>query len=447
MNIYKLLTMKKIFFAVALIATLVSCGNNDKLYFAEVENHTINDPNAEFDTLSYAMGMNYALYLQLKAPELKYDNEVMAQTFINTLSNKFISFQTLESIQRELSERLMPYQNAMRQRMFSRDVTIEIPEIYDENFTNAMLTEKMACVNATMLMLQNTPFNAHYIAEGIRDVKSVQADSLINESTKITVEDAMQFIRKAQISDITKNMATSADAWMADIATKPGVQALEIDGNTIYYRIDNEGGVKPEVQDSIAVNYAVYSYRGRLVESTDSRLKMANEAIEKLKQDTSMTDDARNSRIEMVNKQIDQMINKKIVLEQFRIPAIKHCLPLIGEFGKITIWAPSKFGVRAQSLIPGEPVVITVELNKITKNKVAPKLITPAQPTKIEGQAPAKVSLTAPNGQPAKVVNQGVKVETKPAKGADQPAKISLPARKPIVAEKQLKAQPAPEKK
>jgi hypothetical protein len=205
--------------------------------------------------------------------------------------------------------------------------------------------------------------------------------------------------------------------------------------------------VKPEVQDSIAVNYAVYSYRGRLVESTDSRLKMANEAIEKLKQDTSMTDDARNSRIEMVNKQIDQIINKKIVLEQFRIPAIKHCLPLIGEFGKITIWAPSKFGVRAQSLIPGEPVVITVELNKITKNKVAPKLITPAQPTKIEGQAPAKVSLTAPNGQPAKVVNQGVKVEAKPAKGADQPAKISLPARKPIVAEKQLKAQPAPEKK
>lgn len=416
--------MKKIFFAVALIATLVSCGKNDKLYFAEVDNLTYNDPNAEFDTLSYAMGMNYALYLQLRAPELKYNNEVMAQTFINTLNEKFISFPALESLQKELSERLLPYQNAMRQRMFSRGASVIVPEIYDENFTNEMLTEKMARVNASMLMLQNVPFNSHYIAEGIRDVKDVPADSLINEYTKIPVELAMQHIR----TNLTHNLAASVDAWMADIATKPNVKAFDVNGDTIYYRIDNEGGVKPEAQDSIAVSYAVYSYRGRLVESTESRLKMAREAVEKLKQDTTVTDDIRNARIDMINKQVDQMLNQKIVLDQFRIPAIKHCLPLIGEFGKITLWVPSKYALRAQNLMQGEPVVITVELHKITKNEAAPKFLTPAQPAQMEGQTPGKVSLKAVNGNSEKV--------------AGQPVKVELPARKPIVAGKGPKVEP-----
>ena len=212
---------------------------------------------------------------------------------------------------------------------------------------------------------------------------------------------------------------------------------MDVDGKTIYYRIDNAGGVKPESQDSISVNYALYSYRGRLVESTDSRLEMAREAAEKLKQDTTITDDVRNARLEMINKQVDQMLNQKIVLDQFRIKAIKHCLPLIGEGGKITIWAPSMFAPRAQTLIPGEAVVITVELNKITKNAAAPKFLTPAQPapTAVEGQAPGKVSLKAINGQPGKVVGE-------PAQGANTPAKISLPARKPIVAGKGPKIEP-----
>ena len=426
--------MKKIFFAVALIATLVSCGKNDKLYFAEVENLTYNDPNAEFDTLSYAMGMNYALYLQLKAPELNYDNEVMAQTFINALNKGFISFTDLESLQKELSDRLAPYQNAMRQRMFApANVTTIVPEIFDENFTSEMLTEKMARVNANMLLLQHIPFNSHYIAEGIRDVKEIQADSLINKSTKIPVEVAMQHIR----TKMNQNITVSANAWLEGIATKPSVQSLDVDGKTIYYRIDNAGGVKPESQDSISVNYALYSYRGRLVESTDSRLEMAREAADKLKQDTTITDDVRNARLEMINKQVDQMLNQKIVLDQFRIKAIKHCLPLIGEGGKITIWAPSMFAPRAQTLIPGEAVVITVELNKITKNAAAPKVLTPAQPapTAVEGQAPGKVSLKAINGQPGKVVGE-------PAQGANTPAKISLPARKPIVAGKGPKIEP-----
>ena len=430
--------MKKIFFAVALIATLVSCGtNNNNLYFANVENKTYNDPNAEFDTLSYAMGMNYALYLQLRAPELNYDNELMAETFVKTLDKKFISFPVLEKIQEDLSERLMPYQNAMRQRMFApANVTTVMPEIFDENFTSTMLTEQMARVNASMLMLQNTPFNSYYIAQGIRDVKDVKADSLINESTKISVETAMQFIRNAQSTKMTVNIQNAANDWFANIATKSGVKSLEVDGNTIYYRIDNEGGIKPEAQDSIAVNYAVYSFRGRHVESTESRLEMAKKAIEKLQNDATISDDIRNARIDMINKQVDQIANQKILLDQFRIQAIKHCLPLVGEFGKITIWAPSKYAPHAKTLIPGEPVVITVDLNKITKNDPSVlKTIIPAQPAKIEGQTPGKVSLKAINGQPGKVAGQ-------PVQPANQPAKISMPARKPIVAGKGPKIEP-----
>ena len=93
--------MKKILFAVVLIATLASCSNEPKLYFAPVLNKGVNNPEAEFDTLSYALGMNYALYLQVKAPELQYDNELMAQTYIETFEKGVKSFDEIDQLQKE----------------------------------------------------------------------------------------------------------------------------------------------------------------------------------------------------------------------------------------------------------------------------------------------------------------------------------------------------------
>ena len=400
--------MKKFLIAVALIATLGSCNNEPNLYFAEIQNKTVNNPDAEFDTLSYALGMNYALYLQLKAPELQYDNELMAQTYISTFEKGISSFEEIEALQKEFGKyqrsHMAAYQAATRRRMFTRDTSIELPEVYDENFTPTMFTEMISRINALNLMTQNTPFNVHYIAQGIRDVKAVAADSLIDSVMKISTMEMMMHMQRFQRMELAKNVNAQAEEWMASIATRPDVQAKEVNGDTIYYRINNPGGeVKPAGKDSIAVNYALYSFRGRLVESTESRINTIKETIELIKADTEITDSVRNDRIKAATEQLEKVKSQMMVLDQFRIAAIKECLPLVGEGGSITIWTPGKYAPRTQQLVMGEPVVINVELNKIAEGaNVTP---VPTAPIKVPGRTlPGKASVQPQNESEGRVV-------------------------------------------
>ena len=51
--------MKKIFCAIIVAASVVACGKVDNsMYFDASDNRTYEDASAEFDTLSYAVGMN-----------------------------------------------------------------------------------------------------------------------------------------------------------------------------------------------------------------------------------------------------------------------------------------------------------------------------------------------------------------------------------------------------
>lgn len=424
--------MKKFFIAVALIATLGSCSSEPKFYFAEIENKTVNDPNAEFDTLSYALGMNYALYLQLTARELQYDNELMAQTFIETFEKGLNSFVVLDEAQKELNKyqtsHLAAYNRAIQKRRMLPNVDVIVPEVYDEEFTNTMFTSMISRVNALNLMTQNTPFNAHYIAMGIRDAKNVAADSLIDSTMKISVREMMMSMQKFQRGQLTNNIKAQADAWLADIATRPNVKALEINGDTIYYRINNPGGIKPEGKDSIDVNYALYSYRGRLIESTESHIKAIEETIDLIKADSTINDIERNNRIKMATESLNKAKDRTMVLDNFNIAAIKECLPLIGEFGSITIWAPAKYVKRNMRLLNGEHVVINVELNKVTKG--ANNIVVPVLPKKIPGKnLPGKAAIEPQQGgkMSAKTVTltPANKGEKKPV-----PAKLSAAEKK-----------------
>jgi hypothetical protein len=413
--------MKKILFAVALIATLASCSNEPKLYFAPVLNKSVNNPEAEFDTLSYALGMNYALYLQVKAPELQYDNELMAQTYIETFEKGVKSFDEIDQLQKEFGEyqksHLAEYQNVMRQRMFTRNNEIPLPEIYDEKFTNTMFTSMISRINAMMLLTQNTPYNVHYIAQAIRDAKNVEADSLVDTKMKLTTQQMIKALQQFQRTELSKNIIEQAEPWLAEIATRPNVDTLNVNGTTIYYRINNPGNeVKPAAKDSIAVAYELYSFRGRLVESTQSRIESFQETIQRIKEDKEITDSVRNVRINMATEQLEKVKSQMMVLDQFRIAAIKHCLPLVGQGGSITIWAPAKLAPRSQQLIAGEPIVINVQLNKVVEGA---NVTTPVLPKKLPLKPmPGKVSTQPQNNTDKKAMPRTI-VPVQPAK---QPA-------------------------
>ena len=419
--------MKKILIGVALIATLVSCGHKKSLYFAEIENKTTHNPEAEFDTLSYAIGMQFGVGFKLQSPELNVDHDLMAETFIDAMKQGVKSFDEVTVLREKFSEyqksHMMEYSLYMnRKRMNKQPDTLAAPKIYDEEFTNTMFTEMVTRLNAQTFILQNAPFNSHYIAEAIRDAKNVEADSLIDATMKLTKMEMMQLLQQYQFKDIMENTKASSSAWLEDVAKRPGVQKLEVDGETLYYRINAQGGRKAEAKDSISVDYALYTYRGNLVESTKSRIKMINETISKVKVDTTITDDERQARLQMCYKQLDKVKNQKILFSQFNIPAIQHCLPLIGEYGSITIWAPAKFAPRAQGLMPGEGIVINIDLKQVVVNDAI--VATPAQPFRTPANMPGKVSVQ-PNGNQGQVVAPISMKQVPESKGSAMPVKVT----------------------
>ena len=98
--------MKKILIAVAMCATLVSCGGGNSHYFAGVENRAYNDSSAEFDTLAYAMGMNYSLNLKLRLSELNMDFDLYAQTMAEVMEKGFTSFEDMEAQQKAYQSKM-----------------------------------------------------------------------------------------------------------------------------------------------------------------------------------------------------------------------------------------------------------------------------------------------------------------------------------------------------
>lgn len=412
--------MKKILIAVALCATIVSCSDN-KLYFAEVKNCTINDPAAEFDTMSYAVGMNYALGLKMKMPFMDVDYAEFADAIKKSMNDGFQGFEVFTLDEKQFTEynrsHISPYNNVWRRRQMLKTDTIELPKLYDEEFTREKFTSLYARLNAGMMLTYNTPFNSHYIAMALADAATLgdidsslpyaTIDSILDSTFKLTQAEARsKFMGFNTV--LSDNMAKDAEEWLNEIGQKRNVQVYTIGEDTIYYRINSAGGVKPQMHDSVSVNYAVYSYRGRLIESSDARIKQMREVIANIEADTTMIDSIRNIRLNMMNAQLAKLKNQIITLDQFRIPAIKHCLPLVGEFGSITLWVPSKFAPRTQMLLPNEPVVITVELNDVIAGKMVPKTMSSKSGAGkvVPQRMPSGKQATAGKGTPIKVVPQ-----------------------------------------
>ena len=72
--------MKKLLFVFVAAALAVSCGGRD-YYFAKEQSYAYNDPEAEFDTLSYAVGMNLGLNLSLNYGEAGMTIEPLKEAF------------------------------------------------------------------------------------------------------------------------------------------------------------------------------------------------------------------------------------------------------------------------------------------------------------------------------------------------------------------------------
>jgi hypothetical protein len=79
--------MKRIFMMLCAVVALVSCGNVEReYYFDKTENRHYNDPEAEFDTLSYAVGMNMGLSMVLQPAGNIFDMDIIIDGFCEEIA-------------------------------------------------------------------------------------------------------------------------------------------------------------------------------------------------------------------------------------------------------------------------------------------------------------------------------------------------------------------------
>ena len=70
--------MKKFLYVVIVAMTVASCcRDNRSMYFDYSDKRITNDPTAEFDTLSYALGMNLGLSLHLQPSGITFNQDVL----------------------------------------------------------------------------------------------------------------------------------------------------------------------------------------------------------------------------------------------------------------------------------------------------------------------------------------------------------------------------------
>lgn len=413
--------MKKILIAVAFVATLVSCGGHNKYYFAEPEVRAFNDPTAPFDTLSYAFGINFALPLEGELADLNYNRDLFIEKVTSYITMDNASFPDLTIVNDKFmkfqTERFRPFMMAKQRKAFTKDDQIVVPEIYNEEYDSLMFTNWMAIMASNSVRMSAAPVNIHYVVEGIRDMAGVNNIAYIDSLTKISQMQFMGHLKNYYMTQMGMYNAERAKTWLADIATKPGVKALEVNDATIYYRVNSPGGVKVSgLTDSIALEYEIYNYTGKLIQSTESRFDALRKRIADTKADKTLTDSVRNARIRETENYIESMRMPMNPVSSIRVEAIKHCLAQVGEFGSITIWTPAQFAPQSRQLMANEAVVIDLEVKRIAKGTDVNDLLKrPMKPG-----APQQPGAALKPGSPVKVTPVNGTLVTPAPKAADK---------------------------
>lgn len=435
--------MKKIFIVLAAAAMAVSCGSGKDLYFAEVENRVYNDSNAEFDSLSYAFGLNFALTLESNLADLKYNREYFIEKMEKYLTSDFDKLPNIDFVSNEMDrfqkERYFPYMRAVRTNMMPNAAEkLEVPALYNEECDSLMVTDWFASMASYSLRATAIPVNIHYLVQGINDARVILGDAAgssqphaIDSAALAKIRPMMGYLQRYHMNELPKYNLERGKEWLSHVAKQPNVKALAVGKDTIYYRINVPGGEKMSAPtDSISLEYEVYSYKGTLVQSTDSRFDQLKKRIVDIKNDKNISDSVRRVRIKETEELIEKARVPMITGRQIFIEAIKQCLPEIGEFGSITIWTPAKFGPnnmmgQSSKLLPNEPSVINLKVRRIAKGvDVAAPM--PKKPISGAGQQPGMIVKPQPT-QP------GTGIKVVPAPKGEKPAPTSAPQQIKVV--------------
>ena len=367
--------MKKLFAILGVAMLVASCGTAERqFYFDSVENRTYNDPNAEFDTLSYAVGMNMGLGMVFHPAGNIFDINLIAEKFNEEISKSVVDDEFLKENYNYLTkfykEKLNQY--IMAKRFAGKDAnTAFLPSLFDNGeFTVEKVSMSYGYDMANHVRKGCYPLNIHWFMKALEDAKTIEEQSAVDDFMAISTMDFRRTMSNYVNAAYPAYMAQRSADWLEMVAQQKDVNAMTVDGQTLYYRVDVAGnGVKPRsLKDTVSFSYDVYTQRGELVESLGERVTKLREALDAAIADTTMNKDLNARRIETLQKQLEQNENLSVVLERAMIKGSQYGMQKVGEGGEITLWIPASlaYGDKGNKLVtPNEGIVMCIHLKKV----------------------------------------------------------------------------------
>ncbi|MBR3827163.1 MAG: FKBP-type peptidyl-prolyl cis-trans isomerase [Alistipes sp.] len=372
--------MKKILIAALSLVTLASCGGGDKqMYFDNDMSRIYNDPTAEMDTLSYAVGMNVGLGLSLQNEHLNLQNDIVLATLDAELSKSKMDNAMLEENSKLMSrfntELSRPYMMAKRTQAFiktDRPDTLTLPEVYNDEFTPEKVSEMFGRDVAGYITRMALPVNTYWVFKAMEDATMVDSPKNIDSLMAITGSDVRTYMSNYATKDWAEYNLKRTAEWLDGVAKGDDVHSMMVEGDKLYYRVDKAGhGIRPiDIRDTVALSYEVFTRTGRPVESTAKRLEDMRNTLEQTREMKFVDEAQRDARIKQIEDQIEKVENLRIPLENFIIKGVQYAMKHVSEGGEITLWMPASlaYGERGNRAVgPNDGIVMRVKLKEVSK--------------------------------------------------------------------------------
>lgn len=386
--------MKKLLFVFVAAALAVSCGGRD-YYFAEAQSYAYNDPEAEFDTLSYAVGMNLGLNVSLNYGEAGMTIEPLKEAFNAEINKRYVDQDFLEANREVLNtfstERMRPYAMAKRMAMFTKDTTKkELPALFDEEYSVECIATALGHDMAQYIRNTMSKVNLHYLFQAMDDAMKVESQAVIDDYMQISTMQLQRFMQSYYGKELPAEINNFSKEWLRGISKKGDVEMFAVGADTLYYRVENPGSeLRPTNDyDTISFRFEGYTCRGVLFESTAKRAADVRKQIAKMQADTTMSEDKRAERLAKLEEQALKAEQPTIPLSQFRVPGAIEAMKKIGAGGEITVWMPAElaYGARGnRAVLPNEAIVMHIELKDVKPGVEIPKpAMKPLKPVQVK---------------------------------------------------------------
>ena len=374
--------MKKILCAIIVAASIVACGKVDNsMYFDASDNRVYDDATAEFDTLSYAVGMNLGLGLRYQPSGMTFNYEAVVDAMAEELANGALDYEALkenkELIKRFSTERLQPFtiaqQKSKSQSKSANTLKANLfPTPFNEEFTEESVSRMFGRDMASYLVTAAYPLNMHWLRCAIDEASKAEGEIVHDSLMRLTVLQMRGSLQKYHTSIHPEYIVETAREWLDNVAAQPSVHPMVVeDEDTLYYRVNRAGnGIKPRsLNDTVSFSYDLYTRSGKLIESHSQRANIVREALEKEKAGDTLDNPKVKARIQQLSDQLDDIENLRVPVSKALLKGLQYGIQNVGEGGEITIWMPASlaFGERGNRVVHGnDAVVMNVALKSVS---------------------------------------------------------------------------------